>query len=106
MPGGGDWTIKSPTTLLTLLHLNYVAFFVQLCSHDGQDVLYNINVRRVTHAFLPYKHLLKQVVKFLSYCLQISVGAHVLTIGEPIGAVEVTVLTSQTQCTSLVECDK
>ena len=106
MPGGGDWSIKLPTTLRALLHLNYVAFFVQLCSHDGQDVLYNINVRRVPHAFLPYKHLLKRVVKFLSYCLQISAGAHVLTIGEPIGAVEVTVLTSQTQCTSLVECDK
>ena len=60
----------------------------------------------VPHAFMPHEHLLKRVVKFLSCCLQISVGAHVLTIGEPIGAVEVTVLTSQTQCTSLVECDK
>ena len=28
-----------------------------------------------------------------------------LTIGEPIGAIEVKVLTSQTQCTSSVECD-
>ena len=108
MPGGGDWSIKSPTTLRALLHLNYVAFFVQLpvCSHDGQDVFYNLNVRRVPHAFLPYKHLLKREVKFLFHCSQISVGAHVLTIGEPIGAVEVKVLTSQTQCTSLVECDK
>ena len=105
LPGGGDWSIKSPTTLLALLHLNYVALFVQLCSHDGQDMLYNINVLRVPHAFLPYKHLLKREVKFLFYCSQISAGAHVLTIGEPIGTVEVKVLTSQTQCTSSVECD-
>lgn len=59
----------------------------------------------VPRAFLPHKHLLKRLVKFLSYCWQISAGAHVLTIGEPISAVEVTVLTSQTQCASLLEFD-
>ena len=40
--------------------------------------------------------VLKGVVKFLSHCSQIPAGAHVQIIGEPIGAVEVKVLTSQT----------
>ena len=78
---------------------SYVVMMVKTCC------TININVLRVPHAFLPYKHLLKREVKFLFYCSQISAGAHVLTIGEPIGAVEVKVLTSQTQCTSSVECD-
>ena len=34
--------------------------------------------------------------KFLSYCSQISAGDHIQIIGDPIGAVEVKVLTSQT----------
>ena len=34
--------------------------------------------------------------KFLSYCSQISAGDHMQIIGDPIGAVEVKVLTSQT----------
>ena len=34
--------------------------------------------------------------KFLSHCSQISAGDHMQIIGEPIGAVEVRVLTSQT----------
>ena len=34
--------------------------------------------------------------KLLSHCLQISAGDHMQIIGEPIGAVEVKVLTSQT----------
>ena len=34
--------------------------------------------------------------KFLSHCTQISAGDHMQIIGEPIGAVEVKVLTSQT----------
>ena len=34
--------------------------------------------------------------KFLSHCSQISAGAHTQIIGDPIGAVEVKVLTSQT----------
>ena len=42
--------------------------------------------------------------KFLSHCSQISVGAPVEIIAEPIGAVEVKVLTSQTRRTSSVQC--
>ena len=34
--------------------------------------------------------------KFLSHCSQISAGDHMQIIGDPIGAVEVKVLTSQT----------
>ena len=44
----------------------------------------------------PHECLLKQVVKFLSHCSQISAGTHVQIMGEPIGAVEVKMLTSQT----------
>ena len=43
-----------------------------------------------------HQRVLKGVVKFLSHCSQISAGAHVQIIGEPVGAVEVKVLTSQT----------
>ena len=42
---------------------------------------------------------------FLSHCLQISAGAHMQIIGNPIGAVEVKVLTSQHIRTGSVECD-
>ena len=42
--------------------------------------------------------------KFLSHCSQISAGDHMQIIGDPIGAVEVKVLTSQTHTCS-VECD-
>ena len=46
---------------------------------------------------LPLKRLLNRVVKFPSHCSQISAGAQVqIIIGEPIGAVEVKVFTSQT----------
>ena len=45
---------------------------------------------------LPHKRLLNRVVKFPSHCSQISAGAQVQIIGEPTGAVEVKVLTSQT----------
>ena len=34
--------------------------------------------------------------KFISHCLQISAGDHMQIIGDPIGAIEVKVLTSQT----------
>ena len=44
--------------------------------------------------------------KFLSHCSQISAGDHMQIIGDPIGAVEIKVLTSQTHIrTSYVECD-
>ena len=46
--------------------------------------------------------------KFLSHCSQISAGDHMQIIGDPIGPVEVKVLTSQTHIyirTSSVECD-
>ena len=44
--------------------------------------------------------------KFLSHCSQISAGEHVQILGDPIGAVEVKMLTSQTRIrTSFVECD-
>ena len=38
----------------------------------------------------------EQKDKFLSHCSQISAGDHMQIIGDPIGAVEVKVLTSQT----------
>ena len=44
--------------------------------------------------------------QFLSHCSQISSGDHMQIIGDPIGAVEVKVLTSQTHIrTSSPECD-
>ena len=58
----------------------------------------------VCRVFLPHECLLKQLVKFLSHCSQISAGTHVQIMGEPIGAVEVKMLTSQTRCTSSVVC--
>ena len=50
----------------------------------------------VHHGFLSHKSLIKRSVIFLSHCSQMSTVAQVLTIGEPIGIVEVKVLTSQT----------
>ena len=44
----------------------------------------------VRHAFLPHERLLN------SNCLQISAGDHMQIFGDPIGVVEVKVLTSQT----------
>ena len=53
------------------------------------------DVLRVTHAFLPHERAeLKD--KFLSHCSHISAGDHMQIIGDPIGAVKVKVLTSQT----------
>ena len=43
--------------------------------------------------------------KFLSHCSQISAGDHMQIMGDPIGAVNVTVLTNQHLRTSSVECD-
>ena len=44
--------------------------------------------------------------QFLSHCLQTSAGDHMQIIGDPIGAVEVKVLTSQTHIrASSLECD-
>ena len=47
-----------------------------------------LGVRRVFHS-----------KKFLFHCLQIPAGAHVQIMGEPISAVEVKMLTSQTRRT-------
>ena len=41
--------------------------------------------------------------KFLSHCLQISTGDHMQIIRDPIGTVEVNIVTSQTQRTSSLD---
>ena len=57
----------------------------------------------VRHTFLTSA---KTKDKFLSHCPQISAGDHKQIIGDPIGAVEIKVLTSQTHIrTSYVECE-
>ena len=50
----------------------------------------------VRPAFLPHERLLNRKDKFLFHCSQISAGDHMQIIGDPIGVVEVKVLTRQT----------
>ena len=50
----------------------------------------------VCNVLLPHECLLSRVVKFLSHFSQTPAGAHAKIIGEPISAVEVKVLESQT----------